>query len=617
MAADLQQLLEDYAQGVGPGALAQQGSTLPVTGPMPAAPSALGPAPAPPVSPQVAPGGTFPGLPLSPPSPGPNPAPQAPLLRFGGQQVPLESMIQQQLQALQNYSQMGPLQKFMGGNAAYGQALTQLPLLEKLASTKSQERQLQQGYLKEIAKQVDDFSKLTPEEQTKQGPLQKKLLAAHAQLAGLQVSDEDLAHPFSSPDLAQQYAEVLNDTLIPHEQALAQLSAVKAGPDRLNAIGAIQAQAQQKALTLVQQYLPQAIAQYGGAPDKPISAADLVKNLQADPQLGQYLKGSPSLNRALNGFLSDKANAETLAGWGVKPGTVNLKEMEQQAKGPELTGEVKDVLATMKGPDGKPLLPNQATPQQIAGAKQQVFKNKLDISSAQGFNAVLAKTDAERKIPIIQVPGMADVHIVNKKTEMPIDRLQSTIDDLKTQGGEDKFAVMNNKSYEAFAAAKEADGILAQYLDISKVLTTTPGANFTQALIMYAKTKGGVENPGVQFDALKGTILRMARAMQGSSQSLSNLDANSVAGMLPSTTDTAQTALQRLEVAAKIVQNMKDTQLGKMQPEQLLDKISAAKADIAKMQGVDIYQNDKGQQIVLPRGSSHPGKGWTKQGVNQ
>lgn len=597
--------LEEYAQGIGAGAYSpQQGSGLPIapvrTGGLP-----LGQAPSAVAAPQVQPA---PQAPFQ----------QAPLLQLNGQQAPIEQMIQQRLQAVQNYPNLGFFQKLMGGGAARGQAMNELPILQKQAEIRSQGRDLQMKALTDLAAHAKDFAALPPDQQAAQRPVYEKLLQARSQLAGLNLSPEDIAHAHSSPDLANTYASVLNDDLIPKDQAIARLSSVAAGKPREDALGAIQTEATQRALTMVQQYLPQAAAQYGGQPGKPIDAATFVQKLQTDPQLGQYLQKSPSLTRALNGFLSDKANAETLAGWNIKPGVVNLKQMEEQAKGPSLTGELKDVLATMKGPDGKPLteasvaaLPNGADI--IAKAQAQVFNNKLDIAKSQGFNAVIAKSDAERQVPIVQVPGMTDVHIVNKGSEQPVDRLSTTIDDLRKQGGEGKFAVMNGKSYEAFAAAKEADGILGQYLDLSKALTTTPGANFGQALVMYAKTKGGVENPGVQFDALKGTILRMARAMQGSSQSLSNLDANSVGGMLPTPMDTAQTAIQRLEVAAKIVQNMKDVQLGKLAPEALMDKIAEAKQQVAKMQGVDLYKNAKGQTIAIPRGQSHPGKGWEKQ----
>ena len=50
-----------------------------------------------------------------------------------------------------------------------------------------------------------------------------------------------------------------------------------------------------------------------------------------------------------------------------------------------------------------------------------------------------------------------------------------------------------------------------------------------------------------------------------------------------------------------------------MPPSKLLDQIEAAKKDVARMGGVDIYKDEKGQSIAIPRGQSHPGKGWTKQ----
>lgn len=595
--------LEDYASGLGGGALPQQGSMLPAVTPPPAGPSALGTQPAP-----VAPSPAFRGLPLGQ-SPLVPPTGMAPLLSLGGQPAPLEQMIQQRLQTVQQYN---PADLRPAASDAYLYALKELPLLQQQASIKSQARDLQMKALTDLATHAKDFSALPPEQQQQQGPLYQKLLQARAQIAGLDLSPEDVQHVFSSPDLANQYASVLNDALIPKDQAVARLGSVAAGKPREDALGQIQAEATQRALGIVQQYLPQAVAKYGGTPDKPLDAATLTQKLQSDPELGQYLQSSPSLTKALNTFLTDKNNAETLAGWGVKPGKVTLEGMLKSAAGPELTGEVKDVLATMKGPDGKPLtpatvmvLPNGA--QLIAQARQKVFEDKLDISGRQGYQAVVVKAQAERTVPLVQVPGMADVHIVNKATEMPVDRLQTSLDALQKGGGEEKFAVMNGKSYEAFAAAKEADGILGQYLDLSRALTTTPGANFGQALTMYAKTKMGVDNPGVAFNALQGTILRMARAMQGSSQSLSNLDANSVAGMLPSTQDTAQTAIRRLEIAAQIVQNMKDTQLGKMPPTKLMDQIAQAKNDIAKLTSVVI--TDGKVKAVIPKGQSVP-KGW-------
>ena len=352
-----QQDLEDFASGL---YSPQQGSGLPFTTQTRQGGLPLGPGP------------SSAAVPQAPPVPAPT-FQQAPLLTIGGQPSGVDQMIQQQLQALQNYSGAGYWDKFLNrGNVGTKQyeAMQQLPMLEKLASAKSQERQLQEKYLSNIASTLKEYSALQPEQQAAQRPLIEKLIAAHSQLAGLQLAPEDIKHTLSSPDLANQYASLLNDQLIPNQEALARLGGVKAGPDRLSELGKIQAEAQQRALSMVQQYLPQAIAKHGGTTEKPIESAAFVKALTNDPQLGPILKGSPTLERTLTGYLADKANAETLAGWGLKPGVVNLKAMEQQAQGPQLEGGVKDMLATLKGQGGNPLLPNQASTEQIAWAKQ-------------------------------------------------------------------------------------------------------------------------------------------------------------------------------------------------------------------------------------------------------
>ncbi len=593
MAGNPQQDLEDFASGIGPGVFSpQQGSVLP-----PAAQGGLAFGAASPTPPRA-----------------PVPAPsfqQAPLLQLGGQASDLNQMLAQRLQTIAGFN---PATARGRDEDAYAYAMAELPKLQALAATKSQDRQLQQKYMVDLGNTLKEFNGLSLDQQNAQRSLFERLLTAHGQLAGLNAPPESVKEALSTPDISKSYADIFNDALIDPQNAVSRIGLAKDSTQRENVRALIRKESEQKALTLVQQHLPQIAAQSGATPERLIDARDLATN----PQVQEYFKKSPTLERVFNDFISNKANAETLAGWGIKPGTIALKKAEQAAQGPELTGEVKDVLAGIKGSDGKPLTPATVAalpngPAIIAAAKEQVFKNKLDISKAQGYSAVVEKAAGERNIPLIQVQGMQNVHLINKDTEMPVDRILTTLDMLQKGGGEEKFAALNDKSNEAFVSAKEADLILGQYLDISKNLTTTPGANFGQALAFYAKTKLGVENPGVAFDALQGTLLRVARAMQGSSSQLSNLDVKSIGGMLPSITDTAPTALKRLEISARIVQNMKDVQLGKMPPQKLLDQIESAKHEVAHMTGVDIYKDAKGQTIAIPRGQSHPGKGWTKQ----
>ena len=605
--------LEDFASGIGPGAYSpQQGSGLPVAAqgglPLGASPS---------VPPRAVPPPSF---------------QRAPLMQLGGQAPDLNAMIAERLQAIQGFNPMA--KNTPQAEDAYAYAMHALPKLQGLASVKSQDRQLQAQYLKESASQLEKFHAMPPEQQAALRPFMSGYLKNTSKLAGMDLDDESVTHALTSPNLAGTYASIINDPLVnPQAQQayLSRIGAAKPGKERDDASALVSKEIEQHALSTIQSALPQVVAQMGGSAQKPLD----MQTFLTSPQIKQILDQSPILKRTFNAYVSNKANEDFLASVGLKPGSVSVKSMEQRAKGPESTGEVKDVLASIMGPDGTPLTPASAgalapgatitlkggkvVPLPRGGAdvfdlaKQQVFENKLDISERQGFRTVLAKAGAERQVPLVQVDGMKDVHVINKDTEQPVDRIVTTLDMLQKGGGETKFAVMNGKSYEAFQAAKESDAVLGQYLDIARSLTTTPGANWPQALTFYAKTKMGVDNPGVAFDALNGTLLRMARAMQGSSSQLSNLDVRSISGMLPSTTDSMPTALRRLEISARIVQNMKDVQMGKMPPSKLLDQIEAAKKDVARMGGVDIYKDEKGQSIAIPRGQSHPGKGWTKQ----
>ena len=595
--------LEDFASGIGAGAYSpQQGSTLPVQ-----AQAGL-------------PFGSAPMMPPSAPPPMPSlqaapaamPTQRAPLISLGGQAPNVEDMIAQRLQTVSGFNQQKAKIKEQD---AYAYALHELDKLQKIAGTRSQERQLQAGSRKEIQSALKEFTALTPEQQVAQRPIMQRLLTAQGQLAGMQLTPEDVQHTLKSPDIAGAYAEVLGDEYNPQERQSNMQRIGSVGHDkREGVLGAIRAEKDANSLAFVQQNLPQVVQQMGGSSAKPIDAQTFLTS----PQVKEYLDKSPSVKRVLTSFLSDPKNADTLAGWGLKPGKVALEKMTKEAAGPELTGEVRNVLAGIKGPDGRPLTPATAAllpngAEIIKAAEAKVFEQQLDISSKKGYASVLAKAAADRNVPLIQLDGFKDTHVYNKDTEMPVDRVSNTINTIEKGGGEKKFAFLNGKSNEALLAAKEAQAILSQYLDISKALTSTPGANFSQALTMWAKTNLGVDNPGVAFSALAGARLRMARAMQGSSQSLSDLDAKSVSGMLPSEFDTIPTALRRLEISAQINQNMIDVQLGKMSPDSLLDKVTAAKQEIAKMTGVDIYKNDKGQSIAVPKGQSHPGKGWSKQ----
>jgi hypothetical protein len=262
-------------------------------------------------------------------------------------------------------------------------------------------------------------------------------------------------------------------------------------------------------------------------------------------------------------------------------------------------------------------LPPEVRGRILEGARRAEEADKAKVAASTGYAAAIAGAQAKRDEPLIQsAPNLFPVHV---KSEQPLDRVMNSYTSVTKMGGEKTVRFLDQKQYEAFTSAKELEALLTEFVDLSKALTTRPGANFGQALSYYAKTKFGVENPGVAFDALQGANLRVARAMQGSSQNLSNLDTKSTAGLLPSPQDTAQTALQRLEVVAGIVQNMKDVQLGKVSAGDLLSRIktaheevnakNAGQAEKVLPPGMRVIEGPSGVQKVVPNAGALP-EGW-------
>src|SRR3990167_11441418 len=135
--------LEEYAQGFTP----QQGSVL--------APGTQGglpfgsQAPVPPRAPAP-----MPQLP-APPQQGQRP----PLAQIGGQAPDVMQMLAERLQSLQG---INPAKAKFSEAVKYYNALEEIPKLTGIANIRSQDRQLQQGYLKESAAQLEKFNALPP-----------------------------------------------------------------------------------------------------------------------------------------------------------------------------------------------------------------------------------------------------------------------------------------------------------------------------------------------------------------------------------------------------------------------------------------------------------------------
>src|SRR3990167_7201509 len=384
IAADQLKDLEDFASGIGPGALSpQQGSLLP-----PAAQGGLpfGASPMPPRPP--APGPAFQQAPQALPQIPTQSSMPRPSLTLGGQPPDVMQMITERLQQIQNYK---PGDAGFSQRKEYNTALQQLSALQGVANIKSQDRQLQAASLKEIKAALKEYKDLLPEQQESQRGTFEKLISAHGQLAGMQLSREDVQHTLKSADIAGMYGELLGGDYTPQErQAIfQQLGSVPAN-DREKVLGARRAEKDQQLLSFIQSAAPQVIAQMGYSSAKPLDMQTFLNSTQVQ----QVFDQNSAVKRVFNAYVNDKANAETVAAWGLKPGRVSLKNMETRQELPKMSAEMADFLGSMyKGPDGKPITatPGLITAQMMQAAKQAEMAYGIKKASEQGLSVEVYK----------------------------------------------------------------------------------------------------------------------------------------------------------------------------------------------------------------------------------
>src|SRR3990167_6646730 len=243
--------LEEFAQGFAPGFTPQQGATLPVTtqGGLPFGASApVQPRSAPPMAP-------FQAMPQAPQPSCP------PLAQLGGQGPDVMQMIAERLQSLQG---VNPAKSKFSEAVKYYNALEELPKLTQIANIKSQDRALQQSYLKESAAQLEKFNALPPEQQMTMRPFMSAYLKNTSKLAGMEIGDEDIAHALTSPDFARTYASLVSDPLVNPQQQQAYLSRIGSAPpgkERDAAATLVAKEIEHGAVSMIQSALPQVVAQ--------------------------------------------------------------------------------------------------------------------------------------------------------------------------------------------------------------------------------------------------------------------------------------------------------------------------------------------------------------------
>jgi len=449
------------------------------------------------------------------------PVQQAPLMRLGGEPSALDQMIQQRLATLQGTDLSKDYANVAKMNA-YGGALKDLPLLQALANTKSQDRTLQAQYHKELATQLEKFTALPPEQQAVQRPFMMNYMRNTAKLAGMEgLSDEDISHALTSPNLAGTYASIVNDPLVdPQTQqaALARIGAAKPGKERDDAAALISKEVEQRAQSLITTALPQVAARLGATPDKPIT----MQQLMADPDVKKYLDQSPVLRRTFNAYVTNKDNAATLAGFGIKPGTVDLKAMEQTAAGPALSAGVKDFLATLKSPDGKPITEKNATAEQIAWAQNANAKFEIKKAASQG----LAVEEYKRTLP---APGeelskYVDVGALVKTGALQKPRPGTSVADLYSNPNLRYATPEQQQAVQALEPTRQSIAAF-QTLGDRLITASTPAQAAVQGAKLYAGAFTGANPEAKAFlDSSMGFIGNISRTLGAEKGVLTDTD---------------------------------------------------------------------------------------------
>lgn len=611
--------LEDFAAGLGGGAYSpQQGSMLPNAGPPPAGPSALG------TQPPVAPPSPLP-IPPSGPSPLPiqqqpvmqPPTGAAPLTQMAPQQDPLAAMMADRLASIQGFN---PNNAGLHGADQYLYAMKELPLLQAQAGIKSQNRQLQSEQLNQLSAHLKDFGALPPDQQAAQGPIIAQLLQARGQLAGLNLQPQDVQHMLSSPDIAKQYASTIDDPLIDNAAAVARLSALKPGKERQDELGAIQTEGLGKAMALVQQMVPQLVAQQGGSQAKPIDAGSFFNQVMQDPQVKQLVQSSPSLRKAIDTVFNsgDEKMQTTLAQWGLKPGKVSLEGMiaqaKETAKGPELSPGTKDVLAAMPHPvTGAPLTPATAAllpngPQIIAQANQIADNREIKKKAAESYADAQAIAASKGDTPMAIL--FPDKHMIDPNTGQPVSpTLTFNQGKQMVQQGDKKATpvIMDAKAYQNYQEMTSLMRDVGQLVDVTAKMK---GAGPSQVLQAWLGDKLGQPVSERQaLEAYQSLIIRYQKVLTGTGRYVQS-EAMKMAGGFPSFFDSSQSGLNRLKTTVDILQGQRDAALGKLDFGDLQARVVAAQKSIDQAQAQSL---PKGYGMAdFPDGSSAAFKLGTK-----
>lgn len=514
-------------------------------------------------------------------------------------------MIAQGNTRLEEIKQMSGWGRFFGGNLEKSEIMDRLPKLEAMrrgivaeelkAQTEARQVENQRFHQESESRKflLEKFDKLygmPPEQRAAAGPIYAEVigdLLGRSSTKNAEVLKPLITKVFTNPDLGKQLRDIFDDPAfepdLPGLTALFATQEVSKWPElREKAVE----KAQKRWDALVASNLKTLVDETRQELGKTsVNAQDLIASAQR--RFGAFAK-SPIVQQAFIGRINSLTPEQQIE-LGMVPGKIALGAQQKAADVLALAepkvaaaaaytaGEIKGAEEAAKPDKGEKLGvtfnrfaqqlfpgtdPNKLTGPQTAQVNAAVEQAAGNVSALQGSAGVAATHAERRKWSILET--MPGYHIVDKKTGQFVDRTGMSQDRLTSEGGEKKYAVLDRDETKAYRGVVEAKVLTRRYADIAQQLTKKAGLNLAQRFGTAAQTLLGIENVGVDLDAMRGSVLRLAGTFQGSRVQLSDNDVKAVAGMIPTVGDTTGTAMQRLRNVDLILSTMQKVALGEV-----------------------------------------------------
>jgi hypothetical protein len=517
---------------------------------------------------------------------------------------PMQAAFDRALKASQN-----PFTRFAAGYRGQDPDAALAPLAQALMQEKrftqqseQQEKVIQLQFLNVLSDGLGKLSTAEPEFRQQAMKLLGPSLLHTAKMLKLDLDPDLLKFAGNVPNAAKDLVDLwANSSLVKDEEKqvlVSQLQGIKGDTERRKFLDDFMDRKLKSITPQIEQELPTAVArvkkELGLPPDQPIDEATFTSTA---PKFFPAAK-DPLVGRAFREILKEKA-----AAFGIKSAATAQKEQEASVKSvadKSLEDEVGTggiSAAIQADPDfgkmqaelevklgraatAREVYMSRPAPERqalIERARKRLHTEKVTEMAA----GVVAKDKAEGSLPLISsLPKGAVVR--DRMSGDPVDVLQTSRDDLVKQGGGQRFVVFDEYQERAFQAVQESKVLLNRWQQATAKLTKAPGQNFAQAVEGYFKSALGIPNIKTELDALSGSILRFAGAIQGSRIQLSDQDRKSVEKMFSGILDTEQSGMLRLGVLGDIVTAMEDIQLGRRKPSELSDIIRKGAGTIEK-----------------------------------